>query len=88
MARMLHVVHLEVERVLQVARLLVGQPGHDGCPLGDADDLEVMSFGQRAGDFADVPGGRYLVRLRAQGRTVVPGRCQSLGQRVASLCDQ
>jgi hypothetical protein len=42
MVRMLHVVHLEAERVLQVvARLLVGQPGHDGCPLGDADDLEV-----------------------------------------------
>ncbi|MGH3719679.1 MAG: hypothetical protein ACRDRI_12755 [Pseudonocardiaceae bacterium] len=60
---MAFVVHLETKRVLQVvARLFRAQPGHDGCPFGNAYDLQASSFRQHMSDLMYLFGGRYAVR--------------------------
>jgi hypothetical protein len=65
--RVLYVMYLEAERVLQVvARLLVRQAGHDNCPFRYVYDIKVTGLGQRAGNLADLLCGWYSLRLGAQ----------------------
>lgn len=65
--RVSYVVYLEAERVLQViAWLLVRQARHHSGPLCNVYDLKVAGFGQCAGDFINLPGGRHPVSLPAQ----------------------
>ena len=53
--RVADVVHLEAERVLQVvARLLIGQSGHDGRPVGDVDDDQAATVGHALGHFVQL----------------------------------
>lgn len=59
--------HLEAECVLQViAWLLVRQAGDCCCLLSYIYDLEIASFGQRAGNFVDLLGSGYPMCFTAE----------------------
>ncbi len=65
--RVTNVVDLEAERVLQaVARLFLGQAGHDDSPLGDIYNHKTAGFCQHTGNLVNPISSRYTVRASAE----------------------